>query len=144
MGTTMHAHIEVKKDGKWYHYGCPDVDRDYLVFACINGTRKDTFNSAPNSIKDKIKPVARIHELPKDMSEVTRICLDMDKAGYRLHDFGVLEADDLSALQKELREITGCGRYDLEADIFKTCIGGNSITRHDGFEDVRVLFWFDN
>lgn len=146
MGTTMHAHIEVKKDDRWLHYGCPDVERDYMVFACINGTRKDAFEDSAD-VYNRIHPVSTVHELPTDISEVTQICLEMDKSSYKLHGFGVLSGEDLEKLQRLLYEMFGNEKgtfNDLEAGIFKTYIGGNSIARHEGFDDVRVVYWFDN
>lgn len=146
MGTTMHAHIEVKKDGRWLHYGCPDVRRDYILFACINGTRREDFYESEPEIYNKINPVARIHKLPDDISEVTKICLATDSASCKLKGVGVLDSDDLIVLQHhllEFKEPDGPG-YDLEEDIFKSYIGGNSIVRHEGFDDSRIVFWFDN
>lgn len=143
MGTTMHAHIEVKKDGKWLHYGCPDVSRDYLVFACVDGTRKNSFKDSAPSSYDRIRPVCGIHELPDDMSEVTSVCLEEDR-DCGLKGFGVIYAPEIAALQKELKELMPSGLNDLEEDIFKTYIAGGSIAAHKGFEDVRIVFWYDN
>lgn len=145
MGTTMHAHIEVKKNGEWLHYGCPNVTRNYLVFACINGTRKEDFKEQPE-IYDKIHPVTTIHELPYDMSEVTKFCLEIDNDRYKLKNFGVMNAEDIENLQHHIWEIKNPRDldFDLEEDVFKTYIGGNSIAAHEGFDDVRIIFWFDN
>ena len=135
MGTTMHAHIEVKKDGKWFHYAAPNVLHDYVVYACINGTGREI-------IDRKVMPVAKINEIPDNISEVTRICLETDCKNYRLHGFGVLDCDDMKELQKQLRDIFE--NYDLEEDVFKTYIGGNAICIHAGFDDARIVFWFDH
>lgn len=148
MGATMHAHIEVKKNGIWHHYASPNITRDYLVFACINGTRKEAFEGSPDIYK-QINPVTgQVQTLPNDMSEVTRICLDIDRELYILKSFSVLSAEDLETLQKRLNEIVyRCvpeRAMDLEEDIFKTYIGGGSIAAHRGFDDVRVILWFDN
>lgn len=158
MGTTMHAHIEVKKDEKWLHYGCPDVQRNYLVFACINGMRKDSFENEPE-LYNKIRPVITksaipddIYSLPEDISEVTKICLEMDRNDYMLKGFGILNSEDLKNLQQQLNELYDqfsfltclSKRPDLEEDVFKTYIGGGSIAAHRYFNDVRIVFWFDN
>lgn len=144
MGTTIHAHIEVKKNDKWLHYGCPDVKRDYLVFACINGMRKDDLKGP--IIKNLITPVACSDTIPDDVSEVTRICLEQDAERYALKGFGVINCKGLERLQEQLRRFTNPNslEYDLEEGIFKTYIAGNSIARHEGFDDVRVVFWYDN
>lgn len=141
MGTTMHAHIEVKTDGKWLHYGCPDITRDYLLFACVNGTRKETFETNPK-IFQQIQPVARIHILPNDMSYVTKICYAQQSSQYKCHNYGVLESADLFTLQRLLSKFDT--KYDLEENVFKTYINNNAISAHDGFDDVRVIFWFDH
>lgn len=158
MGTTLHAHIEVNKDGRWLHYGCPDVMHNYLVFACINGMRKDSFDNRPE-LYNKIRPVMKksvipddIHSLPEDISEVTKICLEMDRMDYKLKGFGVLDSEGLENLQQQLNEIydqfpftTGFDKKpDLEEDIFKTYIGGGAIAAHRYFNDVRIVFWYDN
>jgi hypothetical protein len=143
----MHAHIEVKKDGKWLHYGCPDITRNYLIFACINGMRKEWFEDNPK-VYERIQPVAKTDKLPDDMTEITRICLDMDRSDYRLKGYGVLDADDLYRLQKLLWSMpgvkSGATEYDLEESFFKTYIGGGAIAVARGFDDVRVIFWYDN
>lgn len=146
METTMHAHIEVKKNNKWMHYGCPDVTRNYLVFACVNGMRKGEFSDRPE-IYERICPVARVDRIPGDISEVTRLCLESDSGDYQLKGFGMLDSDDLYRLQNLLWSFPGKygdPDFDLEGGIFKTYINGGSIMDHRGFDDARVLFWFDN
>ncbi len=145
MGTTMHAHIEVKKNGTWLHYACPNVTRNYLFFAFVNGTRKEDFENQPD-VYNKINPVCRINKIPDDISEVTSICLDMDAEVYRIKRFGVLEGSDLETLQHRLWKFNDSidPEWDLEDGLFNTYIGGNSIAGHNGFDDVRVIFWFDN
>ena len=146
MGSTMHAHIEVKKDGKWLHFGAPDVQRDYLVFAVMTGERLDSISEKE---KKSVKPVAKIHKMPKDVSEVTKFCYEQDKEGYALRNITVLTADDLWEVQKQLNRleeemIAVDGPYDLEADIFHTYINGKALTSHQGWDDLRVIAWFDN
>lgn len=145
MGTTMHAHIEVKKDNKWLHYGCPNIPQDHLVFACVNGMHKSEFewNSGFHA---KIEPVSHIHRIPNDISEITRECLNFDASQYKLKGMGVLMSDDILALQKLLWQLKGVHNpeYDLEEAIFKCYINHGSISAHYGFEDSRVVYWFDN
>ncbi len=125
------------------------MDRNYLVYACINGTCKDYYEDRPD-IYDQIDPVARIDKIPDDISEVTKICLEKDKKDYsRLTGMGVLETRDLEILQDRIYSLTheteGYGlKYDLEDGIFKTYICGESIARHEGFDDARIVFWFSN
>ena len=145
MATTIHAHIEVKKDGKWLHYGNPDVNTNYILFACINGLDKEEFKQ--RYFYHLIHPAAKVNELPDDISEVTKICLEMDKSDHaRLRGFGVLDSEDIEKLQQNINEInkSSVKQCDLEEDIFKTYIGGGAIAQHRGFDDVRIVFWFDH
>lgn len=146
MGTTIHAHIEVKRGMRWVHYGAPNVDRNYLLFAAINHERIEDFRP---SIREQIIPQASIKDLPNDMSEVTEFCYLQDKSGMKLHGEGVLTAEDIRNLQNHLYELTNTelnyiNKYDLEESIFRTYINGNSIASHQGWDDVRIIFWYDN
>lgn len=139
MGTTMHAHIEVKVNNKWLHFAAPNVDRDYTVFALINGCRKE------DTVRE-IVPVAKIHEIPKDMSVITQLCLNKDQKAYTLHDFCTLYPDEIRVLQAGLRNLVPdkTKALDLEEDVFKTYINGNTIASHDGFDNSRIIIWYDN
>lgn len=143
MSTTIHAHIEVKKGDRWLHFAAPFVDKNYLLFAAINGERIEDFRE---SMRERIIPQASINHLPTDLSEVTRLCYQQDNEGYRLHGMGCLTATDIRNLQQHLNDINenSCKRYDLEEDVFKTYINGNSIASHQGWDDVRIVFWYDN
>lgn len=146
MGTTMHTHIETKKDGKWLHYGAPAVARDYAVFAAINGKRLDCLDEM---LRKDIRPQASIKSLPDDMSEVTKICYEQDKESYYLRDEGILTAKDIENLQAHLDELREkhphwIGSCDLEEDIFRTYIADSAIASHRGWDDVRIVFWYDN
>lgn len=33
---------------------------------------------------------------------------------------------------------------DVRLEFYKTCIGGGAIAVARGFDDVRVIFWYDN
>lgn len=144
MGCDIHVHIEVKKNGEWFHFGSPKLTRDYLLFALIDGVRKEGLLHS-----DKVEPVAKIHDLPKDMCFVTRMCFDQD-AGLGVHNIGVLAAGDLVELQNKLYALgpmfgrQGFEELDLEWGIFKTFINGNAMSEHKGWDDLRIVFWFDN
>lgn len=146
MGCNIHVHIEVKKNDIWYHFSAPRVDRNYILFAVIAGVRMDTLRE---SDRNSIKPVAKIHQLPDDISFVTQTCYYQDKRR-GLHDVGVLTAEDLDVLQNELYKLhpwvgrTGCDELDLEWSIFRTSINGNTLADHQDWDDLRVVFWFDN
>lgn len=142
MGTTLHAHIEVKKNNTWFHFAAPDVERNYILFAAMNGER---INSIPSSYK--IKPQASHHGLPADITEVTKICYEQDKKGYHIHGEGTLTAENIKNLQNHLWEVfphVPKKELDLEETIFHTYINGNTIASHHGWDDVRIVFWYDN
>lgn len=147
MGCNLHAHIEVKKAGQWHHFGQPNVERNYYLFSIITGER---VNSKRDNIQSGFLPVAHIHEIPADISYVTKVCLEQDKAAYHIHHSGVLLAEDLPELQDCLYEgqpsvkRTGIDQLDLEYSIFRTYINGGTLTEHRGWDDLRIVFWFDN
>jgi len=142
MGAMIHAHIEVKKDGKWFHYAAPVLQRDYELFALIARVRAEGWLA-------DVQRIATGYGLPEDMSEVTRICHEQD-SGYGIHDEGYMTAADVKALQEALYarhpEVlrTGIDKLDLEYSVFKTYINGSTLAVHDGWDDLRVVFWFDN
>lgn len=140
MGCSAHTHIEVKKDGKWFHFGAPNVKQNYILFAAMAGER---LNDLRESTRNAIRPVARIHAMPNDISEVTKFCYEQDKKHYYLHNITVLEAKDLRPLQKHLDELDE-RRYDLEENVFYTYINDNSLASHQGWDDLRIIMWFDN
>lgn len=141
MGANIHAHIEVSKNHQWAHFAAPAVARHYTLYNLIAGIRDNPADNNP--------PVCKHFGLPDDISPVTRICHEQD-AGYGLHHEGVLDADDIRELQDRLYDIhpetrrTGIDPLDLESSIFHTYIAGNCIASHQGFDDVRIVFWFDN
>lgn len=142
MGCNAHVHIEVKKNEKWYHFAAPDVRRDYFVYAAMAGERLEDL---PQCIQKRICPAAESHEMPNDISEVTEICYKQDGEAYHLHNVSVITAEGLHRLQQNLNELNALPRsYDLEEDIFHTYVGGNTLAQHQGWDDLRVILWFDN
>ena len=96
-----------------------------------------------------IQPQASVKGLPADMSDVTEFCYNQDKEHYYLHGEGALSADDIYNLQEHLFALHAdephCKlAYDLEESIFHTYVAGSSISRHLGWDDTRIVFWYDN
>lgn len=143
MGCILHAHIEVKKDGTWLHYANPLVQQNYQLFAAISGERADEIRP-----ENRPRTVSHHHELPNDLSVVTQACLEETRDS-GLHGFGYLTEDDIVALQNELYRVhpevkrTGIDELDLEESIFRTYICGNAIASYHGFDDVRIVYWYD-
>lgn len=149
MGTTLHAHIEVKLDGKWQHFAAPCVERNYILFAVLAAVRRQDANAALGHMDPfEVTTVPWCAKLPEDISEVTAVCHRKESEQYDLHHEGWLEGRFIPTLQQELNRYMSYkaknGPMDLEEDIFHTYINGSSIAAHDGFEDVRIVFWFDN
>lgn len=134
----MYAHVEVKKDGRWSHFAAPAVDRDYAVFASVSGERLE---DVKDELKGRIVRQASVKGIPQDVSDVTAVCYAQDKEGYHVHGEGVLTAGDLVRLQRQLYEL-GLG-LSLEDDVFKTYISDDTIAAHLGWDDARVVFWYE-
>ena len=131
MGTTMHAHIEVKLGNDWLHFATPSVQRDYTLFELINELHAET-------VDNKIIDMA---------SEVTRKCFAQDCDSYRIHDMFVLQAEDLPVLQQRLWDAhtdKSILDLDLEGSIFHTYVNGNTLAQHQGWDDLRIIGWYDN
>lgn len=115
MATTMHAHIEVKIRNSWQHYSDPVITRaDDLLAELSRGG----------------EAVCRNQGLPRDANLITRGSYDENRRqGHCPHDEGWLDSNGLRTL----------GR-----DVFRKRINGGSVADHAGFEDARVVFWFEN
>lgn len=129
MGRDIHTHIEVKLHNKWLHYSAPSVPRV-----------TDLYNMLINGDYDT--------SLPGDASEITRLSHEQDNKRYVIHDLRVIPAESLEDLQVKFSQ-SQCGRNysldtDLEHSIFRTYINGNSLAEHQGYQDLRIICWFDN
>lgn len=140
MGQNIHLHIEVKHEGQWAHFAAPRVKRNYKLHTLMGGDRDVG-----------IPPIGGIKTgLPADVSPITKVCFDNDTGLYGKTLAGtvrVMNADQITALQTayiaaqpELSRLDA----DLEETVFACYINGNAIASHQGFEDVRLVYWFDN
>jgi len=140
MGASIHTHIEYKAaDGRWLHWGAPHVKPNYRLFALIAGVR-----SEDNGIRAMIP----CRGLPKDASETTLLGYTQDALAYGLHHDTWLGADEFAELQKRWTEMNPDWRpleTDFEESVFRTYgPGGSALASHQGFEDMRAIFWFDD
>ena len=142
MAESMHAHIEVKIDGKWHHFAAPDIKPDYQLFAIVAGEGIEYLRNG-----DEIEPVAKEKAMPSDASLVTAMCYAQDKPkGAR--NVSVLAASDLEELQEKLYRYnpyavrSEMGELNLEHGILRTYINGGAIAKHLGWDDARVICWF--
>lgn len=141
MGQNIHMHIEVKHDGRWQHYAAPHVARNYTLYGLLGSER---------ALED-VEPLRALKVgVPVDASEVTSACLDMDRQDYGpgvYRNARWLDADGIVKLQAAWH-LANPGKTpqetDLESTVLHTYISGNAIAAHYGFEDVRLIWWFDN
>ena len=138
MGCEIYLHIEVKIANKWHHYGSPDINRNYRLFTLLCGFRNVC----------GIKPIKIPNGLPKDMSIITEISLNLDQ-GY--HSFCTFSYKDIKKLDKRINEIRYKDDEDDESvdleDILNSHLFRNTFVDADlikEIQDVRFIFWFDS
>lgn len=151
MGCDIHAHVELRYQGKWEHYAIPNIDRWYDLFGIMAGVRRE------------VTPIVEPKGVPEDMSVITR--LDWELWAEDAHTASWFNEDELDELQKWLdrqkkqadkkgEKYTG-NQFDLESGVLGgTYMFGNSLTsfKHyndinyipEGADAVRLVFWFDN
>jgi hypothetical protein len=139
MGTDIHAHVEVKLHGRWLHYGAPHVDRNYDLFTCICSVRGEDSD---------IEPVTEPKRFPDDASEITKMIYDYDGGPEYTHSAGWLTRSEMRKVAEwyETREVPHRqgSHHGFEGVFGYLC--GNPLYSDDQklFEDVRIVFWFDN
>lgn len=138
MGCDIHAHLEVRLNGKWEHYSVIDIDRSYSLFAIMTGVRN----------YGEIEPISKPKGLPEDVSQITKIDrMIWDEDG---HSDSWLDVIDMEKLRDRIKKTFGNDSIDLERDVFNmhSSFFGCEITDKssypEGVDDVRLVFWFDN
>ena len=138
MGCDIHLHPEVKIHGKWHHYGCGVVKRNYELFEKMAGVR----GSARNAI-------APPKGLPFDISDLTRFDLDLWDCDAHSHSW--LNAEEIAILQDWWEEKYGHSYFawpELQWGYLFGDTWGSFFqypeNRPGRLEDVRFVFWFDN
>jgi hypothetical protein len=126
MGTDIHAHLEVKKNGEWHHW-CKlnKLQRNYELFCRIAGVREDICES---------EPIAKGRGFPDDASFLTKL-----EAEYMLgdaHSFTYLSrTETILVFQEQERRIEFFTLRQAEyvnAGFLAT------------FDDARLVCWFDS
>lgn len=110
MGCDIHLHIEIKLNGKWEHYGCPSIDRNYRLFTKMAGIKNYT----------GITPIAQPKGLPEDLTIITQF--DAKDWEDDAHDSSWLNKEEIVQLSDFLDILSKAEkkqsiRYDLEQDI---------------------------
>jgi len=142
MGCDIHLHIEVKLNGNWEHWGNPNIDRDYRLFAVMAGVRNNY----------KIIPISEPKGLPNDLTRITQYASDYE--GIDGHNYSWLNSKEIVKLEAYVRRIANKENrwWDLEAHILHSYLLGNLFggietypeDRPKEITDVRFIFWFDN
>lgn len=150
MGCDIHLHTEVKIGGVWLHYGCPDVTREYKVFAKMAGVRNREY--CP------FTPLASPRGMPSNASALTRFaCKAYGVDGHSHSWLGAKEISQLVDFIDDDLKLAGhlghVGFWSCEnfgyffgntwEGFWKYSDDNNSGTPN-GVEDVRFVFWFDN
>ncbi len=140
MGCDIHLHIEVKIDKQWRHLGCPQVKRNYALFAKMAGVRNS----------DSIEPIALPKGLPSDITFLTNY--DHERMKTDAHSQSWLNADEIAKLDNWLSRETMWDKFiSLEYSLINLYLFGNGFGDFKEFpddfpkslEDVRFIFWFD-
>lgn len=152
MGCDIHAHVEIRYQGKWEHYAIPNIDRWYDLFGIMAGVRRED-----------VTPIVPPKGVPSDMSVITQ--LDWERWGRDAHTASWFNEDEIDKLEEwlnqqkaeadEKKEKYPWNRFDLESGVLNgTYMFGNGLTSfrkyHDidyipkGADAVRLVFWFDN
>lgn len=140
MGCDIHVHVEVKIKDKWEHYSVLHIGRSYSLFAKMAGVRGGE------------TPISQPRGLPQDISVVT--AFDNAEWGVDGHSHSWLSAVEAGEVQRWYEE--QCGELDFSRPPLFGYLFGNYIDsyvkypedgkhlRELGYEDARVVFWFDN
>lgn len=139
MGCDIHAHTEVKINGKWEHVSDLHIRRSYDLFSRMANVRND----------GEIVPISEPRGLPSDVSYLTKFARDY--CGSDGHSDSWLSGAELESLEdwyskQPYGKTTGFWLHDTFGYLF-----GNGWDVHKypddyppGVEDSRIVFWFDN
>jgi|Wag4MinimDraft_11_1082651.scaffolds.fasta_scaffold08358_1 hypothetical protein len=140
MGCDIHLHIEVKINGKWYHWSNPSIKRNYDLFALMADVRN----------YDNIKPISKAKGLPENITKPTSLTAKYWNVDG--HDFSWLSVEEVIELKERYSYINPDIKPFVLYRLFNTWILGNDITSWYIYpeenildiEDMRLVFWFDS
>lgn len=147
MGCDIHAHLEVKINGTWYHATMPRIQRSYSLFSRMANVRNVTKNDP-----GYIEPISEPRGLPSDITFLTKFHSDyMDSDG---HSHSYLNCKELSELiewyDNKKKDYLNGEYFSWEMDKLGFLFGnGWNVQKYPndfpkGVEDTRIVFWFDN
>lgn len=167
MGCDIHAHLEVKMEGKWEHYSDVHIRRNYALFEKMAGVRGNGL----------VTPICEAKGLPNNLSKVT--ALDYDKWEGDAHTISWFNPDEIQEAvnfhiktrcdvpshipdrqyskyikekieKSEDKEAISSRWMDIVSQwgyVFGNSVGDFNKYREDfplELEDIRLVFWFDN
>lgn len=140
MGCDIHAHVEIKINGKWHHFGNPYIERSYDLFSRMANVRNNK----------EIVPIDNPRGLPKDITWETNFCA-VEECG---HSHSWLSGKEVAELgdwyENKQKEWNPESYYSFEVKAVGFIFGnGWDIQQYpddypEGVEDARLVFWFDN
>ena len=137
MGCDIHIVLEKKHDGKWVgvhafpyyesvnkgYMFAPAIDRNYHRFAALAGVRGEG-------------PDAK--GFPEDASELSRMLFDRwEDDGHSFSYLSVVEATKIFLETARSDAVSDFGKKYPEHFFF-------GVETEDGFDNFRIVFWFDN
>ena len=145
MGCDIHAHFEIKIDGKWHYYMPADIKRNYDVFSKMANVRNE---------EEKITPISEPKGLPIDIDFLTEF--QSEHWGTDGHSHSFLTFEEIVTLIHWAKEMLD--KYESTEDAELWLFGNNGYLFGNAFEhfktysndypkeiqDVRLVFWFDN
>lgn len=134
MGCDIHAHVEVRQNGRWLHWATADIERDYRVFERMAGVRGDKENA-----------IALPRGLPYDISETTQLASDMEGSDGHSHSF--LSLDEMVKLESWMHKIMHFPNKQITylfGDGWSGFLNDETNATEFGITDARLVFWFDN
>jgi hypothetical protein len=143
MGCDIHLHVEIKVKGRWLHYNNPSISRDYWLFCLMAGVRQYKDQGEP-------EPISSPRGFPADASETTKFDYLYD--GGDAHSTSWLSSKEAGEVQEwhqrtRTKNISPplfgylFGNY---IDSYLKCPSDGERLAEMGYEDARVVFWFDN
>lgn len=138
MGCDIHAFVEIKINNAWYLFNQPCIDRCYPLFTKIAGVRRRN---------DDIVQITPVRGLPDDVAFATKFCSEYQ--GSDGHNHTWLTSAEAGEVQEWYLQ-----RFRKD-QLFGWLFGNNidSYVRYPrdghklhslGFQDARVVIWFDN
>lgn len=146
MGCDIHAHTEIKINGRWHHFNALYISRSYTLFSRMANVR--------NYADSEIEPISDPRGLPADITFETNF--DYNHMKEDAHSASWLSGTEVAALgewyeakRKEMNP-EDSNFYSFEHQVVGYIFGnGWDIQKYPqdypkGVEDARLIFWFDN